>query len=305
MSEGLAGGLEGRVVIVTGAGGGLGRTHALLLAERGAQVVVNDLGGGTDGTGDSTGAAQVVVDEIEAKGGVAVANRDSVSTPEGAQAIVQTALDTFGRVDGVVNNAGILRDRTLVKMTPQDLELVLDVHLKGTIYVSQAAFPHMKAQGLGRFVHTTSAAGIFGNFGQSNYSAAKLGICGFSRTLAEEGAKANITSNVIAPLALTRLTEELMGDLGQYLQPELVSPLVVALLDPASTVSCEVFSVGAGRYARVFTGLTPGWTAERGAVPSPEDVAEHLGQIMDTEGFIIPERATDEIALVASALGLG
>jgi len=305
MSEGLAGGLEGRVVIVTGAGGGLGRTHALLLAERGAQVVVNDLGGGTDGTGDSTGAAQVVVDEIEAKGGVAVANRDSVSTPEGAQAIVQTALDTFGRVDGVVNNAGILRDRTLVKMTPQDLELVLDVHLKGTIYVSQAAFPHMKAQGLGRFVHTTSAAGIFGNFGQSNYSAAKLGICGFSRTLAEEGAKANITSNVIAPLALTRLTEELMGDLGQYLQPELVSPLVVALLDPASTVSREVFSVGAGRYARVFTGLTPGWTAERGAVPSPEDVAEHLGQIMDTEGFIIPERATDEIALVASALGLG
>ena len=301
MSEGLA----GKVVIVTGAGGGLGRAHALLLAERGAHVVVNDLGGGTDGTGAGTGAAQVVVEEIEAKGGTAVANRDSVATPEGAQAIVQTALDAFGRVDGVVNNAGILRDRSLVKMTAEDLELVLDVHLKGTIYVSQAAFPHMKAQGFGRFVHTTSAAGIFGNFGQSNYSAAKLGICGFSRTLAEEGARANITSNVIAPLALTRLTEELMGDLGPYLQPELVSPLVVALLDPASTVSREVFSVGAGRYARVFTGLTPGWTAARGAVPSPEDITEHLGQIMDTEGYVIPERANDEIALVVELLGLG
>ena len=301
MSEGLA----GRVVIVTGAGGGLGRSHALLLAERGAQVVVNDLGGSPDGTGADAGAAQVVVDEITAKGGTAVANRDSVSTPEGAQAIVASALDAFGRVDGVVNNAGILRDRSLAKMTPEDLELVLDVHLKGTIYVSQAAFPHMKEQGFGRFVHTSSAAGIFGNFGQSNYSAAKLGICGFSRTLAEEGARANITSNVIAPLALTRLTEELMGDLGPHLQPELVSPLVVALLDPASTVSREVFSVGAGRYARVFTGLTPGWTAERGRVPSPDDVTEHLDQIMATDGFVIPERANDEIALVVKTLGLG
>jgi NAD(P)-dependent dehydrogenase (short-subunit alcohol dehydrogenase family) len=301
MSEGLA----GRVVIVTGAGGGLGRSHALLLAERGAQVVVNDLGGSPDGTGADAGAAQVVVDEITAKGGTAVANRDSVSTPEGAQAIVASALDAFGRVDGVVNNAGILRDRSLAKMTPEDLELVLDVHLKGTIYVSQAAFPHMKEQGFGRFVHTSSAAGIFGNFGQSNYSAAKLGICGFSRTLAEEGARANITSNVIAPLALTRLTEELMGDLGPHLQPELVSPLVVALLDPGSTVSREVFSVGAGRYARVFTGLTPGWTAERGRVPSPDDVTEHLDQIMATDGFVIPERANDEIALVVKTLGLG
>jgi NAD(P)-dependent dehydrogenase (short-subunit alcohol dehydrogenase family) len=301
MPEGLA----GRVVIVTGAGGGLGRSHALLLAERGAQVVVNDLGGSPDGTGADAGAAQVGVDEITAKGGTAVANRDSVSTPEGAQAIVASALDAFGRVDGVVNNAGILRDRSLAKMTPEDLELVLDVHLKGTIYVSQAAFPHMKEQGFGRFVHTSSAAGIFGNFGQSNYSAAKLGICGFSRTLAEEGARANITSNVIAPLALTRLTEELMGDLGPHLQPELVSPLVVALLDPESTVSREVFSVGAGRYARVFTGLTPGWTAERGRVPSPEDVIAHLDQIMDTDGYVIPERANDEIALVVQSLGLG
>jgi NAD(P)-dependent dehydrogenase (short-subunit alcohol dehydrogenase family) len=163
----------------------------------------------------------------------------------------------------------------------------------------------MKEQGFGRFVHTSSAAGIFGNFGQSNYSAAKLGICGFSRTLAEEGARANITSNVIAPLALTRLTEELMGDLGPHLQPELVSPLVVALLDPESTVSREVFSVGAGRYARVFTGLTPGWTAERGRVPSPEDVIAHLDQIMDTDGYVIPERANDEIALVVQSLGLG
>jgi len=301
MSEGLS----GKVVIVTGAGGGLGRSHALLLASRGAQVVVNDLGGSTDGVGADGGAAQKVVDEIVAAGGTAVANRDSVSTPEGARGIVATAIDTYGRVDGVVNNAGILRDRSLVKMTPEDLELVLDVHLKGTIYVSQAAFPHMKEQGFGRFVHTTSAAGIFGNFGQSNYSAAKLGICGFSRTLAEEGARANITSNVIAPLALTRLTEELVGDLGKHLQPELVSPLVVALLDPACTLSREVISVGAGRFARVFTGLVPGWTATPGEVPTPEDVTAHLDQILATDGFIIPERANDEIALVAAAVTVG
>jgi NAD(P)-dependent dehydrogenase (short-subunit alcohol dehydrogenase family) len=296
-------GLDGRVVNVTGAGGGLGRSHALLLAARGASVVVNDLGGSPDGTGEAAGPAQAVVDEIVAAGGKAVANRDSVATQEGAAAIVQTAVDTFGRLDGVVNNAGILRDRTLAKLTAQDVDLVIDVHLKGTIFVSQAAFPVMKAAGFGRFVHTTSAAGLFGNFGQANYSAAKMGICGFSRTLAEEGARAGITSNVIAPLARTRLTEDLLGSLADALDPESVSPLVVALLDPACTVNREVISVGGGRFARVFTGLAPGWFAGAGAVPTVEDVTEHFDDILAVGDFTIPERATDEIGELVKVLG--
>ncbi len=247
---------DGRVAVVTGAGGGLGRQHARLLSSRGASVVVNDLGGGADGTGATTSMADLVVKEIAQTGGQAVANYDSVATPEGGRAIIQSALDAFGRVDIVINNAGVLRDKSFAKLEPQDLTVVLDVHLKGAFFVSQPAFKVMKEQGYGRFVFTSSAAGIFGNFGQTNYAAAKSGIVGLSNVLALEGSKYNITSNVIAPIARTRLTEQLLGTLGEKFAPEQVSPLVAYLVSEECTLTHEVFSVGGGRYARVLTGLT-------------------------------------------------
>jgi NAD(P)-dependent dehydrogenase (short-subunit alcohol dehydrogenase family) len=202
---------DGRVAIVTGAGGGLGRTYALELARRGARVVVNDKGGAADGTGSGSSMADAVVKEIREAGGSAVASYDSVSTPEGGSAIVKTAVDAFGRVDVVINNAGILRDKTFAKLEPENLEVVLDVHLKGAFFVSQPAFRLMKEQGYGRFLFTASNAGIFGNFGQTNYGAAKMGLVGLSNVLALEGAKNGITSNVLAPMARTRLTESLLG----------------------------------------------------------------------------------------------
>lgn len=290
---------DGRVAVVTGAGGGLGRSHALLLAERGARVVVNDLGGTATGEGADVTAAQRVVDEITAAGGEAVANHDSVSTPEGGAAIVQAALDAFGRIDVVVNNAGFLRDQSFAKMTTENIDAIIDVHLKGAFYVSRPAFAAMKEQGYGRFVHTTSAAGLFGNFGQANYAGAKMGLVGLSNVIAIEGARSNITSNVIAPLAKTRLTEELMGPMADLLAPEQVSGLVAYLCSEACTVSHEVFSVGGGRIARVFVGLGPGWMAGKGVVPTPEDVAEHLDEIRATDPYTVPGQATDEMMALA------
>src|SRR5687768_2499926 len=223
-------GFDGKVAIITGAGGGLGRSHALELARRGALVVVNDLGGATDGTGASTTAAQAVVDEIAAAGGEAVANYDSVATPEGGEAIVKTALDTYGRVDIVINNAGILRDKAFHNMTPDLLDPVLDVHLRGAFNVTRPAWKTMREQGYGRVVNTASAAGILGNFGQTNYGAAKMGLVGFTRVLAVEGAKYNIKANAIAPIAKTRMTEELLGPMADKLAPELVTPVVAWLV---------------------------------------------------------------------------
>lgn len=209
---------DNRVAIVTGAGGGLGREHALLLSSRGAKVVVNDLGGSMDGTGSGTSMADHVVKEIVDAGGEAVANYDSVSTQAGGEAIVKTAMDTWGRVDIVINNAGILRDKSFVKLTEDELNTVLDVHLKGAFYVSQPAFRIMKENGYGRFVFTASNAGIFGNFGQTNYGAAKMGLVGLSNVVAIEGMKYNIKSNVLAPIAKSRMTEELLGpDMGSVL----------------------------------------------------------------------------------------
>src|SRR5438477_5520153 len=235
-------GFDGKVAIITGAGGGLGRSHALELAKRGALIVVNDLGGSVDGQGGSHTAAQQVVDEIKAAGGEAVPSYDSVATPDGGENIVKTAVDAFGKVDVVINNAGILRDKSFAKMTWDDLNAVLDVHLKGAFHVSQPAFKIMKDNGYGRFVHTSSNSGIFGNFGQANYGAAKMGLVGLSNVLAIEGAKAGILSNVVCPVARTRMTEELLGDFAKHLDPEGVTPLVVFLASEACTRTHEIFS---------------------------------------------------------------
>ncbi|GIH52277.1 NAD(P)-dependent dehydrogenase, short-chain alcohol dehydrogenase family [Microbispora rosea] len=254
---------DGRVAIVTGAGHGLGRSHALLLGRRGAKVVVNDLGGALDGSGASSGPAAEVAELIVKNGGEAVASTDNVATPEGAEAIVRTALDAFGRVDVVVNNAGILRDRSFGKMTVEEFDAVIAVHVRGSFLVSRAAFPHMKEQAYGRIVNTSSPAGLFGNFGQANYSTAKMGLVGLTKTLGIEGARANIKANAIAPVAWTRMTETLLpAEFESRFTPERVSPLVAYLAHESCETTGEVFSVGAGRIARVFVAEGPGWRTD-------------------------------------------
>ncbi len=293
---------DGRVAVITGAGGGLGKTYAKLFAARGGSVVVNDLGGSADGTGAGSSMADETVKEISEAGGTAVANYDTVATPEGGEAIIQTAVDNFGKVDVVVNNAGILRDKSFTKLAPENLEIVLDVHLKGAFFVSQPAFRIMKENNYGRLVFTASGAGIFGNFGQSNYAAAKCALVGLSNVLAVEGAKNNIKSNVIAPIARTRLTEQLLGGMAEHLDPEFVTPLVSYLCSEQCELSHEIFDVGAGRYARIFIGMAPGWTAPKGARVTPEDIAAHLDQIRNTDGFTIPDSIAGEMQAVMEAL---
>ena len=290
---------DGKVAIVTGAGGGLGRAHALELARRGALVVVNDLGGSVDGTGSSESAAQKVVDEIRAAGGEAIPNFDSVSTPEGGESIVRSAVDAFGRVDIVINNAGILRDKSFANLTADLVEPVLDVHLKGAFFVTRPAWVHMREQGYGRIVNTTSASGIFGNFGQANYGAAKMGLVGLARVLAQEGAKYNIKANAIAPVARTRMTEDLLGPAAELLEPELVTPVVIYLAHEDCPVSGEIYSVGGGRVARVFIGETKGYINRE---LSAEDVREHFDQIRDEDGYAVPASNTEEIMLIVGAL---
>ena len=288
-------GFDGKVAIITGAGGGLGRQHALLLASRGALVVVNDLGGALDGSGSDKGAAQKVVDEIVALGGVAVADTNSVSTPEGGAAIVKSAVDAYGRVDIVINNAGILRDKSFHNMTPDLMNPVFDVHLKGAFHVTQPAFVLMREQGYGRIISTSSAAGVFGNFGQANYGAAKMGLVGFMRVLAVEGAKYNIKANSIAPLALTRMTESLFsGAMADKLQPGLISPIVAFLAHEDCPVSGEVYSVGGGRVAHVFIGETPGYF---NANLTMEDVRNNFEQIRNEDGYIVPANISEETAM--------
>ena len=202
----------------------------------------------------------------------------------------------------MINNAGILRDKTFAKLTPEELEIVLDVHLKGAFYVSQPAFRAMKEQGYGRFVFTTSAAGVFGNFGQTNYGAAKMGLVGLSNVLAIEGQKYEIRSNVVAPIARTRLTEQLLGPLANALDPELVTPLVVYLASEECTLTHELLSAGGGRYARAFVGLTPGWFAGKGAQPTAEEVRDQIGVIRDEQGYTIPLSAQDELRILLANL---
>ena len=232
--------LDGKVAIITGAGGGLGRTHALLFASEGAKIVVNDLGGARDGSGSGGGMADAVVEEIKAAGSEAVANYDSVATVEGGQGILKTALDAFGKVDILVNNAGILRDKTLVKTEEADWDAVVAVHLKGTYCVARPVFTHMKERGEGGvIVNTASTSGLIGNFGQCNYGAAKAGIAGFTRCLALEGAKYGIRVWGLAPVAFTRLTSDLMGgddneQAKQALDPAKISQTVLYMVSELS-----------------------------------------------------------------------
>ena len=293
---------DGRVAVITGAGGGLGREYALELARRGARVVVNDLGGAVDGTGASTSAADVVVEEITADGGEAVANYDSVSTRDGGQAVVQTALDAYDTVDIVVNNAGILRDKSFANIELDEVEAVLDVHLRGGFYVSHAAFKVMKEKGYGRFVHTTSASGLFGNFGQSNYGAAKMGLVGLSNVLAIEGMKYNIRSNAIAPVARTRMTEDILGPVVDLVDPKQVMPMVVYLCSEENPYTHEIFAAGGGRFARVFIGANKGWFSGQGVVPSVEELASHIDEVRDISDYELPLNITDDIMILGQML---
>ena len=292
-------GYDGKVAIITGAGGGLGRSHALELARRGARIVVNDLGGSVDGSGGDAGPAAKVVAEIEAAGGEAVADTNSVSTPEGGAAIVQSAVDAFGTVDIVINNAGILRDKSFHNMTPDLLNAVLDVHLKGAFNVTQPAWVIMREQGYGRIISTSSSAGILGNFGQTNYGAAKMGLVGFTRVLAQEGAKHNIKANAIAPVALTRMTEELLGPLGDKLQPQEVTPIVCFLAHEDCPVTGEIYSVAGGSVSRFFIGLTPGWYKNGHSV---EDVRDNFDAIRNEDGYIVPSGMQDELKKLIAVL---
>jgi NAD(P)-dependent dehydrogenase (short-subunit alcohol dehydrogenase family) len=279
--------LEGKVVVVTGAGGGLGREHALAMAKEGAKLVVNDLGGARDGTGAGTAMADKVVEEIKTAGGEAVANYDSVATVEGASNIVQSAVDAFGQLDICVNNAGILRDKTLSKMDEDMWDVVIMVHLKGTYCVSRAAFNHMKERGGGGvIINTSSTSGLNGNFGQSNYGAAKAGIAGMTRCMALEGQKYGIRCFILAPVALSRLTEDLPGFQDETfkakMDPKLVSPLVTFLAsDLAKDMTNKTFFVGGGRIAEMKMVTAAGVTkTESNGLWTPQEISAQMSAIL-------------------------
>ncbi|MGY4708239.1 SDR family oxidoreductase [Mycolicibacterium sp. CBM1] len=273
-------GVADRVIVVTGAGGGLGREYALTLAREGASVVVNDLGGARDGTGAGHSMADQVVAEIKEAGGRAVANYDSVAESEGAANIIKTALEEFGKIDGVVSNAGILRDGTFHKMTYENWDSVLKVHLYGGYNVIRAAWPHFREQSFGRVVVATSTSGLFGNFGQANYGAAKLGLVGMINTLAQEGAKYNIKANAVAPIAATRMTEDILPpEVFKKLTPEYVAPVVTYLCTEEVPDSASVFIVGGGKVQRTALFQNEGITFDE--VPTVDDIAANWAQIDD------------------------
>jgi NAD(P)-dependent dehydrogenase (short-subunit alcohol dehydrogenase family) len=275
---------DNQVAIVTGAGGGLGRCHAVELARRGASVLVNDLGSAVDGSGASTSAAQAVVDEITAAGGIAIANGDSVATEQGGAAIVAAAKDAYGRVDILVNNAGILRDAAFKNMTAEQVDAVIAVHLSGAFHVTRAVWPVMREQNYGRIVQTTSGTGLFGNFGQANYGAAKMGLVGMMHVLAIEGARNGIAINAIAPIARTRMTETIMGEAGKAMDPELVTPVVIYLAHRSCDRTAHIYSVGAGKVSRVFIGVTKG--VENTSLTA-ESLAASIDEIDNSATFTI------------------
>jgi NAD(P)-dependent dehydrogenase (short-subunit alcohol dehydrogenase family) len=276
--------LRDKVAIVTGAGGGIGRAHALALAEAGAAVVVNDLGGARDGSGGGSAMADAVVKEIEAFGGSAVANYDSVASVAGGESIVRSAVEAFGRVDCLVNNAGILRDKTLSKMDEAQWDDVIAVHLKGTYTVTRPAFAQMRAQGGGSIINTSSTSGLEGNFGQTNYGAAKAGIAGFTRCLALEGEKYAIRVNAIAPAALTRMTDDLPGAQSERFQemtPDHIAPLIVYLASElASDVTKRIFFVGGGRISEMRMVRADGVRKESG-LWTPQEIAKQIDVILE------------------------
>jgi len=274
---------DGKVAIVTGAGGGLGREHALELARRGAKVVVNDLGGSMDGSGGSSDAAKAVVEEITAAGGEAIANGSSVTDDAGVALMVKHAMDAWGRIDILVANAGVLRDKSFSKMEIADFDFVLDVHLLGTVKPTKAVWEIMKAQNYGRIVVTTSSSGLYGNFGQTNYGAAKLGIVGFMNTLKLEGQKNNIHVNAIAPVAATRMTESLMPpEISARLAPRYVTPGVVFLCSEDAPTGA-ILTAGAGAFALARIVETEGvYLGEAGL--SVEEVRDNWSRIADETG---------------------
>jgi NAD(P)-dependent dehydrogenase (short-subunit alcohol dehydrogenase family) len=297
---------KGRVAIVTGAGGGLGRQHALALAARGARVVVNDLGGAREGSDGSLSAAEQVVAEIRAAGGEAIANNASVTDWDAVQAMVQQVVDTWGRVDILVNNAGILRDKSFSKMELADFRLVMDVHLMGAVHCTKAVWPHMIEQKYGRIVMTTSSSGLYGNFGQSNYGAAKMALVGLMQTLSLEGAKHDIRVNCLAPTAATRMTEGLMpAAVLQALKPEAVVPAMLVLVAqdaPTRTILCA----GAGSVEAAHITMTQGaWIGLEDQ--AAERLGEQLERVTDRVGETVPgsgaAQGTHEIAVATARLG--
>jgi len=277
---------DGRVAVVTGAGGGLGREHARLLAARGARVVVNDV---------DIERARATAAEITDESGVAVADGESVATPDSGGRIVRGALEAFGRVDIVVNNAGNLHDKAFHNLTPEAVDAVLDVHLRGAFWVTRAAWPHLRDQGYGRVVNTTSNAGLLGNFGQASYGAAKMGIVGLTRALACEGSRYGIRVNAVAPLARTAMTEALLGSFGDRLDPALVSPVVAWLSHEDCGVTGEIYSAAGGRVARYFIGLTRGF---HDPALTPEGVRDNLDAIRSEAGYTVPGSPAEELAQI-------
>jgi NAD(P)-dependent dehydrogenase (short-subunit alcohol dehydrogenase family) len=303
---------SGQVVVITGAGRGLGRLYALEFARRGASVVVNDLGGSMQGEGADAGVADLVVDEIASAGGVAVASHDSVDSPEGGEAIVGRAIEEFGRLDAVVSNAGIFNSIPFDELSVDDWRLMVRVHLDGGFYLSQPAYRVMKAQRYGRFVFISSSGGMFGQPLEAHYAAAKAGLVGLTNVIAIEGAAHGILANTVLPFGFSRMVTETVGDpkaleetgFLKVIAPELVVPMVVFLASRDCGFTHQNYSACAGRFARVFVGLSEGWLAEAGSSPTADDVAAHLSEVSATEPFTVPGSIFDEVFGVCDRLGI-
>ena len=292
---------DNRVAIVTGAGGGLGRQYALELAKRGAKVVVNDLGGARDGSGSSIGAAQAVVDEIVAAGGEALANGASVTDADAIDKMVAFVKERWGRIDILINNAGILRDKTFAKMSVEEFRLVVDVHLMGSVICTKAVWETMRAQAFGRILMTTSSTGLYGNFGQANYGAAKLGLVGLMKSLSLEGAKYNVRINTIAPVAATRMTEDLMPpEMLTRMGPETVAPAALFLVSDDAP-SNAVVNAGAGGFERSYVTLTRGIHVAADAM-SPETIAARWDEISDRSGEVVPDNGSAQGAMALGGM---